>query len=106
MKTTQQLDDLGQSLWLDNIPRGLLTSGMLRRYINGFAVTRLTSNPMIFGKAIQSADFYDEAIQQEAAAGKSGERLFIELALEDLIQATDLFRPIHASTTRHRRQKK
>jgi transaldolase len=98
MNTTQQLHDLGQSLWLDNITRGLLTSGTLRRYIDEFAVTGLTSNPTIFEHAIKDADFYDEAIQQKAAAGKSGEALFFELALEDLTQAADLFRPVHDAT--------
>ena len=48
MKPTQQLHDLGQSLWLDNITRELLTSGMLRRYIDDLSVTGLTSNPSIF----------------------------------------------------------
>ena len=52
MNTTQQLHDLGQSLWLDNITRALLTSGMLSRYIKEFSVTGLTSNPSIFDKAI------------------------------------------------------
>ena len=54
MKPTQQLHDLGQSLWLDNITRGLLTSGTLRRYIDDFSVTGLTSNPSIFDLAIKN----------------------------------------------------
>ena len=95
MKATQQLHQLGQSLWLDNITRGLLTSGTLARYIAEYSVTGLTSNPSIFDKAIRESHFYDDAIQQKAAAGKSGEALFFELALEDLTQAADLFRPIH-----------
>jgi transaldolase len=98
MKATQTLHDLGQSLWLDNITRGLLTSGTLLRYINELSVTGLTSNPTIFDKAIKDADFYDEAIQQKAAAGKSGEALFFELAVEDLTQAADLLRPVHDDT--------
>ncbi|KAF0190803.1 MAG: transaldolase [Gammaproteobacteria bacterium] len=98
MKATQQLHDLGQSLWLDNITRGLLRSGTLARYIRELAVTGLTSNPTIFDYAIRNADFYDDAIRQKALAGKSGEALFFELALEDLSQAADLFRPIHAAT--------
>ena len=52
MNATQQLHDLGQSLWLDNITRALLTSGTLSRYIREFAVTGLTSNPTIFANAI------------------------------------------------------
>ena len=84
MKATQQLHDLGQSLWLDNITRGLLTSGTLGRYITELSVTGLTSNPTIFDKAIRNADFCDAAIRQKALAVKSGEALFFELALEDL----------------------
>src|ERR1700694_4831177 len=98
MKATQQLHDLGQSLWLDNITRGLLTSATLARYIGEYSVTGLTSNPTIFDKAIRDSSFYDAAIQQKAAAGKSGEDLFFELALEDLTQAADLFRPVHDAT--------
>ena len=98
MKPTQQLHDLGQSLWLDNITRGLLTDGTLRRYIREFSVTGLTSNPTIFYKAIKEGGFYDAAIRQKTAEGKSGEALFFDLALEDLVQAADLFRPIHDST--------
>lgn len=98
MKATQQLHDLGQSLWLDNITRELLTSGTLARYISELSVTGLTSNPTIFDHAIQKGDFYDDAIRKKALAGKSGEALFFELALEDLTQAADLFRPIHDAT--------
>jgi len=98
MKATQQLHDLGQSLWLDNITRGLLTSGTLDRYIRELSVTGLTSNPTIFDQAIGNAGFYDTAIHEKALAGKSGEALFFELALEDLGQAADLFRPVHAAT--------
>jgi transaldolase len=98
MKATQQLHDLGQSVWLDNITRELLASGTLCHYINELSVTGLTSNPTIFDKAIKGADFYDAAIDQKTAEGKSGEALFFELALEDLTQAADLLRPIHDAT--------
>lgn len=98
MNATQELHDLGQSLWLDNITRGLLTSGTLSRYIREFAVTGLTSNPTIFDQAIQNGDFYDAGIRDKARAGKSGEALFFELALEDLTEAADLFRPVHDAT--------
>jgi len=60
MNATQQLHDLGQSLWLDNITRALLTSGTLSRYIRELAVTGLTSNPTIFDQAIKGAGLYDE----------------------------------------------
>ena len=98
MKATQKLHEMGQSLWLDNITRGLLTSGTLRRYIQEFSVTGLTSNPTIFDHAIKNSHDYDDAIRQKLKEGKSGEALFFELALEDLRQAADLFRPIHDQT--------
>ena len=98
MNATQQLHDLGQSLWLDNITRELLTSGTLSRYIREFAVTGLTSNPTIFDHAVKNGDFYDTAIREMARAGESGAALFFQLALEDLVQAADLFRPIHDAT--------
>src|SRR5437879_6216862 len=98
MKSTQRLHDLGQSLWLDNITRGLLTNGTLRRYIGELSITGLTSNPSIFDHAIKNSNFYDDAIRQKMKQGKSGEALFFELALEDLRQAADLFRPIYDRT--------
>ncbi len=98
MKATQLLHDLGQSLWLDNITRDLLTSGTLRRYIDELSVTGLTSNPTIFDHAIKNSIAYDAVIRRKLAEGKSGEALFFELALEDLTQAADLFRPIYDKT--------
>lgn len=98
MKATQQLHELGQSIWLDNITRELLTNGTLARYIDELSVTGLTSNPTIFEHAIKNSDSYDVAIRDKALAGKLGEGLFFELALEDLIRAADLFRPIYAAT--------
>jgi transaldolase len=93
MTTTQDLHKLGQSLWLDNITRGILDDGTLKRYIDELSVTGLTSNPTIFDEAIGGSTLYDKSIQQKARSGLSGEALFIELALEDLRRAADLFRP-------------
>jgi transaldolase len=89
---------LGQSIWLDNITRDLLTSGTLRRYIGELSVTGLTSNPTIFDHAIKNSAAYDESIRKMLESGKSGESLFFELALQDLRQAADLFKPIHQRT--------
>jgi transaldolase len=100
MKATQQLHDTGQSLWLDNITRALLTSGGLERYIKELSITGLTSNPTIFDQAIKNSHDYDAAIGEKTAAGKSGEALVFELAIEDLVHAADLFRPIHEATNR------
>ncbi|HYK18381.1 MAG TPA: transaldolase [Bryobacteraceae bacterium] len=98
MKHTQALHDLGQSLWLDNITRNLLRTGGLRRYIDEFSITGLTSNPTIFDHAIKNSSDYDDAIRSKIAQGKSAEKLFFGLALEDLTQAADLFRPIYDRT--------
>jgi transaldolase len=98
MKATRLLHNLGQSLWLDNITRDLLNSGTLKRYIDELSVTGLTSNPTIFDHAIKNSTAYDDAIRDRLAQGKSGEPLFFELALEDIIRAADLFRPIFDKT--------
>jgi transaldolase len=98
MNATQKLYNAGQSLWLDNITRDLLTSGGLKRYIDEFAVTGLTSNPTIFDHAIKNSGSYDGAIRERLKAGKSGESLFFEIALEDITRAADLFRPVHERT--------
>ncbi len=100
MKPTQRLHDAGQSIWLDHITRGLLKNGGLKRYIDELSVTGLTSNPTIFDTAISKSQEYDDAIRKKSAAGKEGEALFFELALEDLTEAADLFRPAHERTNR------
>src|SRR6476659_9201597 len=99
MKATQKLHNLGQSLWLDNITRDLLTSGTLKRYIDELSLTGLTSNPTIFDQAIKNSTAYDAAIRKKVAGGKSGEELFFELAIEDLSRAADLFRPTFDQTS-------
>ena len=98
MKPTQQLHDLGQSLWLDNITRDLLTSGTLASYRDNLSVTGLTSNPTIFDHAIRNSAAYDESIRKRTTQGKSGDAMFYELALEDLTQAANIFKPIYDST--------
>ncbi len=95
MNATRRLHELGQSIWLDNITRELLNSGTLARYIAELSVTGLTSNPTIFDQAIKSSSDYDAAIHQKLGAGKTGEALFFELALEDITRAADLFRPTY-----------
>jgi transaldolase len=94
MKATGQLHELGQSIWLDNITRDLLTSGTLKKYIDELSVTGLTSNPTIFDNAIKNSAAYDASIGKKVEQGKSGEALFFDVAIEDLVQAADMFRPI------------
>ena len=98
MKTTQQLHDLGQSLWIDNISRETLRDGSLARLISDYSVTGLTSNPTIFEKAMSEGDAYDESIAQMAREGRSTEDLFFALAVDDLQKAADLFLPAHEAS--------
>jgi transaldolase len=106
MKATAKLHELGQSLWLDNITRTMLGDGTLAGYIEELSVTGLTSNPTIFDKAISGGDAYDEQIAElsaspipeEGIGATPPERIFFELALADLRDATDLFSPVHART--------
>jgi transaldolase len=98
MKATQLLHNLGQSIWLDNITRGLLDSGTLERYIRELSVTGLTSNPTIFDHAIKNSSAYDTPIREKLNKSKSQEPLFFELALEDITRAAALFRPVHDQT--------
>jgi transaldolase len=98
VKATQALHELGQSLWIDDITRDMLDSGTLKKYIDDFSVTGLTSNPTIFDNAIAKSDSYDAEIKRLTKAGFTGEVLFFELALQDLLRAADLFLPIYERT--------
>lgn len=98
MKATEKLHDAGQSLWLDNITRDLLTSGTLKRYIDTLSVTGLTSNPTIFDHAVSKSTAYDQDIRARTKSGVPHEDLFFELAIADLQCAADLFKPIHERT--------
>ncbi|HEY6342649.1 MAG TPA: transaldolase [Bryobacteraceae bacterium] len=98
MIATDALHNLGQSIWLDNITRDMLEGGTLKRYIDDWSVTGLTSNPTIFDHAIKNSTAYDKAILEKVNQGKSGEALFFELALEDISRAAALFRPVHDRT--------
>ena len=98
MKPTTKLHEQGQSIWLDNITRDLLTAGKLKRYIAELSVTGLTSNPTIFDHAIKNSPAYDDAIRKKLRQGKTGELLFFELALADLTEASELFRPTWEKT--------
>ncbi|GIW44115.1 MAG: hypothetical protein KatS3mg077_1397 [Candidatus Binatia bacterium] len=98
MLPTHRLRSIGQSIWLDQITRALLRKGTLRRYIEDYGVTGLTSNPTIFDNAIKNSRDYDASIAQGLSQGLSGERLFLSLAIEDLREAADLFRPVFEAT--------
>lgn len=95
MNPNQELSAAGQSIWIDSITREMVGSGRLQRYIDELAVTGLTSNPSIFDKALSGSSDYDAQIAELLAAGKSGEDLFFDLAIEDLRGAADLLRGVH-----------
>jgi transaldolase len=95
---TQALQDLGQSLWIDNITRTMLADGTLRRYVADLSITGLTSNPTIFEQAMAHGDAYDAQIADLSRRGQGGEALFFALAVQDLREAADLFKPIHDAT--------
>ena len=98
MQATKRLSSAGQSIWLDNITRDLLSTGTLEQYIRDLSVTGLTSNPTIFDKALRHGSSYDSDLDARVRPGVSHEALFFELALEDITRAADLFRPTHERT--------
>ena len=93
----QETQKLGQSIWYDNIRRGLLVSGELQRLIE-MGVTGLTSNPTIFEKAISDSTDYDDALWALAREGKSVSEIYETLAIEDIRSATDLLSPVYDRT--------
>jgi transaldolase len=90
-----ELEKLGQSIWLDFIRRGMISSGELRRLIEEDGVTGVTSNPSIFEKAIAESRDYDAAIRTLAQSGKSVEDIYQDLTISDIQLAADLFRPAY-----------
>ncbi len=93
----QDVQRLGQSVWYDNIRRGLLDSGELKRLIE-MGVTGLTSNPTIFEKAIAGSTDYDEALTELARSDKSVDDSYEALVIEDIRNTADLLRPIYDRT--------
>jgi transaldolase len=100
MKPTEQLHELGQSLWIDTITRTMLDDGTEQRYIDDLSVTGQTSNPTIFDKAISGGDTYDDHIAELREKGLEGQDLFFELALADINRAAGLFEPEFKRTDR------
>ncbi len=88
----QQVQQLGQSIWYDNMRRGLLASGELERLIEQ-GISGLTSNPTIFEKAIAGSTDYDDALLALARAGTGVDQIYESLVVEDIQAAADLLRP-------------
>jgi transaldolase/glucose-6-phosphate isomerase len=93
----KELAQIGQSLWLDNIRRQLVTSGELAR-LRDEGLTGVTSNPTIFDKAVSGSTDYDEAMVRLVRAKKKPSEMLWELMVEDIQSAADIFRPVHNKT--------
>ncbi|HLZ33296.1 MAG TPA: bifunctional transaldolase/phosoglucose isomerase [Nitrospira sp.] len=90
-----KLEAFGQSIWMDFIRRGMISSGQLKRVIEEDGLRGVTSNPSIFEKAIVGSHDYDSAIRALALEGKSVDQIYETLTVEDVQCAADLFRPIY-----------
>jgi transaldolase/glucose-6-phosphate isomerase len=94
----KELNEQGQSVWLDYVRRGLITSGELRQMIDEDAISGLTSNPTIFEKAIGGSSDYDAAMRRLVPTGRDPYQLFEAMAIEDIQAVADLLRPIYDGT--------
>jgi transaldolase len=92
------LEALGQSVWLDFLRRGMLTSGELQGLIEADGLSGVTANPSIFEKAIAGSHDYDAAIRALGLAGKSPVEMYETMAVEDVGHAADLLRPVFEKT--------
>jgi transaldolase len=91
------LEELGQSVWLDNLRRGMVRSGELASLIRD-GLRGMTSNPTIFEHAIAESTDYDETLKDAALSQKTDRELFEVLAIQDVQAAADLFRPVYDRT--------
>lgn len=96
--TIQKLNQIGQSIWYDNIERKLLKDGTLEGMVSRGEIRGITSNPSIFNKAISQSDEYDEEIKSLTREGLSRENVYERLAISDIQAAADLFRPLYDQT--------
>ena len=94
-----RLRDLGQSPWLDYIRRGLITSGGLKRLVDEYAVSGVTSNPTILNRAISGSTDYDDALRSLVESGERDPKaIFLDLAVEDIGMTADVLRAYHDET--------
>ncbi len=91
------LANLGQSLWIDNISRSMITGGQLQGLIDQ-GLRGQTSNPTIFKQAISTSSDYDQKIQALAEAGKSTFEIYDALTIKDVADAADLFKGVYEKT--------
>jgi transaldolase/glucose-6-phosphate isomerase len=98
MNPLKELNRLGQSVWYDNIGRGLLTSGEFERMVEEYGVTGITSNPVIFEKAISAGAEYDEEIRAHAGEGLAEEQILNALMARDVQLGADILKPVYEAT--------
>src|SRR5215510_1232787 len=95
----REVQKFGQSIWYDNIRRGLITSGELVAMVNGDGILGITSNPAIFEKALAGSADYDPALKALVGKGvKDAQQLFEQLAIQDIQLAADILYPVYLST--------
>ncbi|MFC2064961.1 transaldolase [Chloroflexota bacterium] len=94
----QEVINLGQSIWFDNIQRRAIKNGELKYLIDSGDIRGITSNPSIFNQAITNSDDYDEDIKNLAANGLNSQEVFWKLAVKDIQDASDLFLPLYYET--------
>jgi transaldolase/glucose-6-phosphate isomerase len=92
--------DYGQSPWMDYIRRDLLTSGKLQKLIQDDGLRGMTSNPTIFEKAITGSDFYADILESPDAKKLGAAGVYEKIAIRDVQDATDIFKPVYAETKR------
>jgi transaldolase len=93
-----ELKALGQSVWLDDIDRGQLRSGLFGRLVNEDGITGATGNPTIFEHSITHDTTYDEQIQHLLREGKAPKEIYEALAMTDVQMVADLLRPTYERT--------
>jgi len=97
MNNIQELQRVGQSVWLDYIRRDLIRSGELKRLV-GKGLLGMTSNPTIFSKALLETQDYDEQLKKLCLASKSAEEVYIAFSRQDIQEAADCFEPVYEAT--------
>ncbi len=95
MSSAIKLKLLGQSIWYDNVRRGLIEDGTLKEMIERREIYGVTSNPSIFQKAIAQSTDYDDDLQTMSWAGMDVKEMFYRLAIQDIQDVADLFRPYY-----------
>lgn len=96
--SVKQIHDLGQSIWLDFLNRDIMNHGKLKQLIDEDGVCGVTSNPAIFAKAINGSADYDADIAAFSKEKDSNDDIFFSLAIKDIKQATDIFKPVFEKT--------